>query len=59
MAIKVQALLAEIARVEKTSKTMMKRLRKQGVVISKTKKYLREVGIRPYNKKQKEMEIRN
>lgn len=48
---KVQILITEIERVDKTRKTMMKRMRKQGEVLNKAKKLLRETGIRPYHKR--------
>jgi hypothetical protein len=51
MSNKVQALILEIDRAQKTRKTIMKRLQRQGEVMNKAKKQLREVGIRPYRKR--------
>jgi hypothetical protein len=48
---KVQALILEINRVQKTRKTIMKRLQREGEVLNKAKKQLREVGVRPYRRR--------
>lgn len=50
---KVQALITEIDRADRTRRTMVKRLRKQGDIFSRAKKVLREQGIRPYVKRAK------
>lgn len=48
----IQSLIMEIDRVQRTRKTMLKRLQREGEVIIKAKKYLRDLGIRPYKKKE-------
>lgn len=48
---KVQTLITEINRIQKTRKTMRKRLNREDEILMKAKKVLRDIGVRPYHKR--------
>jgi hypothetical protein len=53
---KVQTLITEITRVQKTRKTMLKRMHREDQILLKAKKALREIGVRPYRRRNKIVE---